>query len=210
MYISVKLVYCFLVSTRLPVEGNEDSSSSLGVIIGASAGGALVLLIIVLVITCCCCMGRRYISIHTCIAHLYYIQMYLLHLYLFRSRSGSYTPRGIFKNTAIMRSSFRGSFSRKNEPALIGMDSESMDREPTTFQMYPVSTKPSNIRSYAHYAMHSILFNPIGKRSRSNSPTPISLKDFSVHVAAMHRGKNHGFEIEYEVCVHVAIYKTRF
>ena len=51
--------------------------------------------------------------------------------------------------------------------------------------------------------MHFVLFNLIGKRSRSNSPTPISLKDFSVHVAAMHRGKNHGFEIEYEVCVFV-------
>lgn len=33
----------------------------------------------------------------------------------------------------------------------------------------------------------------------ANTSQPISLKDFSVHVATMHRGKNHGFEIEYEV-----------
>lgn len=45
------------------------------------------------------------------------------------------------------------------------------------------------------------IFNCIGKNNGTASP--ISLKDFSVHVAAMHRGKNHGFEIEYEVCLHV-------
>ena len=53
------LVFIFLVTTRLPVEGNDDSSTSLGVIIGASAGGTAVLLIILLIITCCYCMGRK-------------------------------------------------------------------------------------------------------------------------------------------------------
>ena len=124
---------------------------------------------------------------------------------LFRSRSGSYTPRGIFKNTALIRTSFRGSFSRKNEQTLIGMDSDSIDREQTTFQMVPVSTKQSNVTTLTMKLCISFCLS-IGKRSRSGSPTPISLKDFSVHVAAMHRGKNHGFEIEYEVCV--AIYKS--
>ena len=53
------------------------------------------------------------------------------------------------------------------------------------------------------------IYNHIGKNN--GTPGPISLKDFSVHVAAMHRGKNHGFEIEYEVrmftcvCMHMCL-----
>ena len=133
---------------------------------------------------------------------------------LYRSRSGSYTPRGIFKNTAIIRTSFtRRSFSRKNEQSLIGMDSDSMDREHSTFQMVTVSTKQSNeiiIIPYAIIYYYLLSLNPVGKRSRSATPTPISLKDFSVHVAAMHRGKNHGFEIEYEVCVTASLQKVDY
>ena len=64
----------------------------------------------------------------------------------FRSRSGSYAPRRIFKNTALIRTSFnRSSFSRKHEQTLIGVDSDSIDREHTTFQMVPISTKQSNL-----------------------------------------------------------------
>ena len=77
-----------------------------------------------------------------------------------RSRSRSYTPGGIFKNTALMRTSFRASFSRKNEPTLIGMDSDSMDREQSTFQMVPISSKQSSVIAFTLVSFICIISNP--------------------------------------------------
>ena len=68
-----------------------------------------------------------------------------VHTHPHRSRSRSYAPRGIFKNTGFIRRSFqRASFSKKHEQTLIGLDysnDDSVDREHTTFQMVTIPTR---------------------------------------------------------------------
>lgn len=62
-----------------------------------------------------------------------------------RTRSRSYSPRGLFKNTGFIRTSFhRASFSKRNEQTLIGTDyshDDSVEREHTTFQMVTIPTR---------------------------------------------------------------------
>ena len=91
----------------------------------------------------------------------------------------------------------RASFSKKNQPSLIGSQ-DFLSNGHSTFEMTLTERNSEYIVNHLYqYKRYPLLIDDVKVAVTSK---PILLKDFAAHVAEMHKNSDHGFEVEYGVC----------
>jgi len=102
------------------------------------------------------------------------------------------------------------SFIKENEASLIAStsDNDFLAKDHSSFQM---DTLAAARQCTVAEPLNCIFFKvSFITATIKKTVAPISLRDFSDHVADMHKNKNHGFEVEYAVCKKIVLNTVQY